>query len=168
MTSAVSLSLMRRPPVSGPRTWPGRTTSTGSTGPIARSRTTTSPWPRTCCTAATPSVAAGSGTSSSGSAIRSAGSSISVNEPVGSLAYSPDGTWVVSGSGGQSGNFRAGASVNVWDVSSGQRRTTLPGAKGNVRSVAVSPDGKFVAAGFEAGIVMVWDVGDGTEHVDPK
>ena len=80
---------------------PARITSTASTAPIARCRTTTSPWPRTCCTAATPSVAAGSGTSSSGSAIRNAGSLISVIRAVGSLAYSPDGTWVVSGSGGQ-------------------------------------------------------------------
>ena len=62
----------RRSPRTAPRTWRGRTTSTGSTGPIARSRTTTSRWPRTCSTAARPSGAAGSGTSSSASATPSA------------------------------------------------------------------------------------------------
>ena len=43
-------------------------TSTGSTVPTTRCRKITSPWPRPCCTAARPSVAVGSGTSSSGSA----------------------------------------------------------------------------------------------------
>ena len=60
-----------------PRPWHGRTTSTGSIGPTARSRMTTSRWPRTCCTAARPSGAAGSGTSSSDSATPNACSWIS-------------------------------------------------------------------------------------------
>ena len=77
------------------------------------------------------------------------------------LAYSPDGSWAVSGSGGRAGNPQGAASVNIWDVSSGQRRTSLPGANGAVWCVAVSPDGTKVAAGDAAGLVMVWDKADG-------
>ena len=84
------------------------------------------------------------------------------NTSVGSLAYSPDGTWAVSGSGGPLFiASRGGASVNVWDVSTGQRRTTLPGSPENILSVAVSPDGKMVAAGCSAGLVLVWNVETG-------
>ena len=50
-----------------PSSSPARITSTASTARIARCRTTISPWPRTCCTAAPRAPAAGSGTSSSGS-----------------------------------------------------------------------------------------------------
>ena len=49
----------------------------------------------------------------------------------------------------------------MWDVNSGQRRKTLPGANGNVFGVAVDPDGKKVAAGCSAGLVLVWDVETG-------
>jgi WD40 repeat protein/serine/threonine protein kinase len=83
------------------------------------------------------------------------------NAPVGSLAYSPDGTWVVSGSGGQNAVAQAGTSVHMWDVSTGQRRATLPGSEGNAWSVAVSSDGKHVAAGFESGLVKVWELATG-------
>ena len=57
--------------------------------------------------------------------------------------------------------------VDVWDVNSGQRRKTLPGAKGTVYDVAVSPDGKKVAAGCSAGLVLVWDMATGQSVVDP-
>ena len=91
------------------------------------------------------------------------------NESVNALAFSPDGTWVVSGAGYC--DFRRGphptkSSIDVWDVSSGRRRKTLLGAKGTVYTVAVSPDGKKVAAGCgqfyqAAGLVLVWDVETG-------
>jgi WD40 repeat protein len=80
------------------------------------------------------------------------------NATVSSLAYGPDGTFLVVGLGGQFGGSQAESSVEVWDPESGQRRHALPGARGNVYDVAVSPDGKNVAAGFENGIVMVWDL----------
>jgi WD40 repeat protein len=49
----------------------------------------------------------------------------------------------------------------VWDVSSGERRKTLAGAKGVVRGVAASPDGKRVAASCSGGLVLVWDATSG-------
>ena len=137
----------RRPrsgsPSRRPSSSPARITSTASTAPIARSRTTTSPWPRTCCTAATPSVAAGSGTSSSGSAIRNAGSSISAIRASARWPTAPTGPGSFPA---RAASLRAASerrrAVDVWDVTTGQRRKTLPGAKGTSIDVAVSPDGK--------------------------
>jgi len=81
------------------------------------------------------------------------------NTSVNTLAFSPDGTWAVSGSGAFLGlPVLQGAAVDVWDVSSGRRQSILPGATGTVISVAVSPDGKKIAAGCSAGLVLVWDV----------
>jgi WD40 repeat protein/tRNA A-37 threonylcarbamoyl transferase component Bud32/tetratricopeptide (TPR) repeat protein len=82
---------------------------------------------------------------------------------VNALAYSPDGTWVVAGSGSVPFGVttRVGPTVDVWDVNSGQLRKALPGAKGTLLDVAVSPDGKKVAAGCSAGVVLVWDVETG-------
>ena len=85
------------------------------------------------------------------------------NTSVNALAFSPDGTWAVAGSGApaMSGASSEAPLISVWDVDSGQRRKTLPGAKGTVLDVAVSPDGKKVAAGCSAGLVLVWDVATG-------
>jgi WD40 repeat protein/serine/threonine protein kinase len=85
------------------------------------------------------------------------------NTSVNTLAYSTDGTWVVAGSGSQvfGGGSTAEPTVDLWDVETGKRRKALPGAKGIVIDVAVSPDGKKVAAGCSAGLVMVWDVATG-------
>jgi WD40 repeat protein len=83
---------------------------------------------------------------------------------VNALAFGPDGTWAVSGSGALiigAGVTEEATTIRIWDVSSGRRRSTLPGAKGTVYEVAVSPDGKRVAAGFSAGLVMVWDASTG-------
>jgi WD40 repeat protein/serine/threonine protein kinase/Flp pilus assembly protein TadD len=79
------------------------------------------------------------------------------NASAAALAYSPDGTWAVSGSGGQGSYSSGAATINIWDVNSGRRRTSLPGADGAVWDVAISPDGTKVAAGGAAGRVMVWD-----------
>ena len=92
------------------------------------------------------------------------------DESVNALAFSPDGTWVVSGAGAAAfvGDSPVSkSSIDVWDVSSGRRRKTLLGAKGTVYTVAVSPDGKKVAAGCgngspaRAGLVLVWNVETG-------
>ena len=97
---------------------------------------------------------------------------------VNALAFSPDGTWAVSGAGQATfvvGHTVSMPSIDVWDVSSGRRRKTLLGAKGTVYTVAVSPDGKQVAAGCgnqmaptRACLVLVWDVETGQTSVDPE
>ncbi len=80
------------------------------------------------------------------------------------LAFSPDGTWAVAGAGSQKFGYRTEVepTVDVWNVNTGQRLKTLPGAKGVVSEVAVSPDAKKAAAGCSAGLVVVWDVATGT------
>ena len=49
----------------------------------------------------------------------------------------------------------------MWDVKSGQQRRTWTGAKGVVKSVAVSPDGKHFAAGCSSGLAVVRSVETG-------
>src|SRR5262249_41090014 len=85
------------------------------------------------------------------------------NTSVNALVFSPDGTWAVTGSGVPmiGSAFSEAPLISVWDVNSGQRRKTLPWAKGTVLDVAVSPDGKKVAAGCAGGLVLVWDVATG-------
>ena len=59
--------------------------------------------------------------------------------PVSSIAFSPDGSTIVSGydSGG----------ILVWDVKTGKHKQTLPTEQEWVSSVAFSPDGKIIASG---------------------
>src|SRR6266699_3415234 len=72
---------------------------------------------------------------------------------VGSLAWSPDGTRLVSGS--------ADGSARVWQVSSGEPLVSYRGHQGRVYSVAWSPDGRWIASGGEDTTVHLWEP-DGT------
>jgi WD40 repeat protein/sterol desaturase/sphingolipid hydroxylase (fatty acid hydroxylase superfamily) len=66
-----------------------------------------------------------------------------------SLAMSPDGRRVVSGSFDQT--------ARVWDAGTGEATATLVGHAGPVYSVALSGDGRTVVTGGKDGAVMVWD-----------
>jgi WD40 repeat protein/tetratricopeptide (TPR) repeat protein len=81
------------------------------------------------------------------------------------LAVSPDGTWAVSGSGlAPSSAVQPDGSetpIEVWEVRSGRRRIALRGGKGRVYTVAVSPDGGAVAAGFGNGLAIAWEAATG-------
>ncbi len=59
--------------------------------------------------------------------------------PVSSIAFSPDGSTIISGYGS--------GGILVWDVKTGKRKQTLPTLQEWVRSVAFSPDGKIIASG---------------------
>jgi WD40 repeat protein len=70
-----------------------------------------------------------------------------------SVAFSPDGRWLVTGS------YDRG--VRVWRTSDGTLARTLSGHQGTVWSVAVSPDGERVASGGEDRNVRLWRLADG-------
>jgi WD40 repeat protein len=60
------------------------------------------------------------------------------SNPIDSVAISPDGQTLVSGSDRE---------IMIWDLSSGQKLRTLTGHSGWVGSVAISPDGQILASG---------------------
>src|SRR4051794_36780946 len=61
-------------------------------------------------------------------------------EPVYSVAFSPDGTTLASGSGFE---------IKLWDLASSKNTMTLKGHTSRVFSVAFGPDGKTLASGSE-------------------
>src|SRR5260370_29679915 len=76
-------------------------------------------------------------------------------DTVESLAISPDGKTLASGS--------ADNSVKLWDVATGQNTTTLKEEAPYLwRSVAFSPDGKTLASGGFFNKIILWD--DGTRN----
>jgi WD40 repeat protein len=72
---------------------------------------------------------------------------------VSSVAFSPDGTRLASGS--------YDCTVKVWDAHSGQCLQTLEGHSDPVSSVAFSPDGTRLASGSYDCTVKVWDAHSG-------
>ena len=74
--------------------------------------------------------------------------------PVNSVAFSPDGKHVVSGS--------IDNTARVWEASTGREVARMT-HDGVVWSVAFSPDGKYVISGSEDNTVRVWEASTGME-----
>jgi WD40 repeat protein len=75
-------------------------------------------------------------------------------DSVRSVAFSPDGTRIVSGSGDKT--------LRLWDVSSGQSiGAPLQGHEGSVMSVAFSPDGTRIVSGSGDKTQRLWDAKSG-------
>ncbi|MBP5976887.1 ribosome assembly protein 4, partial [Brasilonema sp. CT11] len=79
------------------------------------------------------------------------GHSSSVN----SVAFSPDGKTLASGSSDNS--------IKLWDVATGKQLKTLEGHSSSVKSVAFSADGKTLASGSSDNSIKLWDVTTGKQ-----
>ncbi len=69
---------------------------------------------------------------------------------VNSLAFSPDGKTLASGTGDKT--------IKLWDVGMGREIYTLQGHSDSVHSVAFSPDGKILASGSHDKTIKLWNV----------
>lgn len=78
------------------------------------------------------------------------------NQPVDACAISPDGSFIVSVSGGYYWSSKDKA-VRLWDVETGEERASLP-LSGSVQCVALDPRRPFAACGGVGGDVYLIDL----------
>jgi WD40 repeat protein len=79
------------------------------------------------------------------------------DDRVRSIAWSPDGRCLASGSYGISDN----GTIRLWDPASGTCTHTLSGHSDGVRSIAWSPDGRCLASGSSDHTIRLWDPASG-------
>ncbi len=78
------------------------------------------------------------------------------NQPtiIGALSFSPDGKWLLSGTGGTQ-DFNC----HVWEVATGKERITYKGHDNIVIASAIGPDGRLaVTGGGNSSQIIVWDL----------
>ncbi|MBD2255300.1 NACHT and WD repeat domain-containing protein [Nostoc parmelioides] len=79
---------------------------------------------------------------------------------VNSVAFSPDGKYIISGSGDDT--------VRVWDANTGVPiGNPLKGHESSVYSVAYSPDGKYIVSGGPDNTILIWNAKRGAQMGRP-
>ena len=73
--------------------------------------------------------------------------------PVASIAATPDGTWLLAGSGAHS-------TVVGWTMPEAAPRFSFPGHAKGVSCLATSPDGRMLAAGGYDRVIYLWRLSD--------
>ena len=73
-----------------------------------------------------------------------------------SVAFSPDGRWLVSTHGD--------GSILIWDVANRELEANLRQHSGAVRAIGFSPDGKRLATGGDDHSVILWDADSGQKQ----
>jgi len=77
-----------------------------------------------------------------------------------SVAFSPDGQRIVTGS--------LDGTAKAWDAASGKELVTFKGHRGGINSVAIAPDGQRIATGSKDTTVKVWNSTSGKELLTLK
>ena len=77
-----------------------------------------------------------------------------------SVAFSPDGRHIVSGSSDNT--------VHIWNVATGQSEAELKGHSSWVNSVVFSPDGSHVVSGSKDNTMCIWNVATGESEAELK
>lgn len=72
-----------------------------------------------------------------------------------SVAFSPDGRFILSGS--------SDATIILWETATGRMLRTITGQGAPVRAVAFSPDGRTALSGGGGGTLKLWDILTGKE-----
>ncbi len=78
---------------------------------------------------------------------------LSIEGAIKSVAISPDGKTLASGSGDKT--------IKIWNLTTGQVIRTLKGHSESVYSVAISPDGKTLASGSSDTTITIWNITTG-------
>jgi WD40 repeat protein len=83
---------------------------------------------------------------------------------VNAVAFSPNGSEVVSAAGGSTAIFgKSDNTLKLWDAASGRELRTLSGHTNWVLSAAFSPDGRTLASGSPDTTLKLWDAASGRE-----
>jgi WD40 repeat protein len=78
------------------------------------------------------------------------------------VTWAPDGKRLFTSGAAKPGSAYRAGEVKLWDAETGRRLPLeLKGLQENMGAVALSPDGRFLAAGSTTSAVCVWDLGSG-------